>query len=123
MITPIYEGGAQGQPVPFTQFLQQPSFTTHILDKRLSVPDGSTVLLDGWNMTDVRMEERGIAIAKDLPLIGGFFKKTVPVREASHMYLMVTPHVIVSDEGPPPAKATSHRAKAKAHKQAALPQR
>src|SRR5439155_25111753 len=55
MITPIYEGGAQGVPLPFTQYLQQPSFTTHILDKRLSIPDGGTVLLAGWTRADVKM--------------------------------------------------------------------
>ncbi len=25
LITPVFEGGAQGQPIPFTQFVQQPN--------------------------------------------------------------------------------------------------
>src|SRR5205807_1503581 len=39
-ITPVFEDGKKGEPVPFTQFLQQPCFTTTAVDKRFSVPDG-----------------------------------------------------------------------------------
>ncbi|HEV3116234.1 MAG TPA: hypothetical protein VGY58_04225, partial [Gemmataceae bacterium] len=47
-ITPVFEGGAVGQPVPFTQFIQQPKLTTLSVQKTFSVPDGGTVLLTGW---------------------------------------------------------------------------
>src|SRR5262249_17522566 len=47
-ITPVFEGGAQGQPVPFTQFIQQPSITKMDMKRTLTIPDGHTVVLRGW---------------------------------------------------------------------------
>src|SRR5262245_1205399 len=46
-ITPVFEGGAVGQPVPFTQFLQQPQFQKLAVDRTVVVPDGGSVLLGG----------------------------------------------------------------------------
>ena len=46
-ITPVFEGGSQGQPIPFTQFLQQPAFTTLNIQTTVICPDGGTVLLGG----------------------------------------------------------------------------
>ena len=37
-ITPVFEGGSQGQPIPFTQFLQQPAFTTLNISTTVVVP-------------------------------------------------------------------------------------
>src|SRR5207302_10077997 len=44
-ITPVFEGGAVGQPVPFTQFLQQPATNTINVATTVNVPDGGTVLM------------------------------------------------------------------------------
>ena len=35
-VTPVFEGGSQGLPIPFTQFLQQPAFTTLTIRPRSS---------------------------------------------------------------------------------------
>src|SRR5439155_14177631 len=39
-IFPVVEGGFQGPPVNFTQFVQQPKFNTLALDRTLKIPDG-----------------------------------------------------------------------------------
>ena len=41
----MFEGGSQGQPIPFTQFIQQPSFTSITVQTTVVCPDGGTVLL------------------------------------------------------------------------------
>src|SRR4029079_675848 len=46
-ITPVFEGGSQGVPIPFTQFLQQPAFTTLNIQTTVVCPDGGTVLMGG----------------------------------------------------------------------------
>lgn len=47
-VTPIFEGGSQGSPVPFTQHLQAPDIKTEKLDKTVTVPVNGTVVLGGW---------------------------------------------------------------------------
>ena len=51
MISPVFEGGAIGQPIPFTQFLQQPKFATIEVNKDVCIPDGGSVLLSGWKQS------------------------------------------------------------------------
>jgi hypothetical protein len=47
-VTPIFEGGAIGHPVPFTQYIQQPRLEVHSMQTTFTVPDGGTVLMTGW---------------------------------------------------------------------------
>jgi hypothetical protein len=44
-ITPTFEGGAKGQPEPFTVFIQQPSLLTQRVKKTVCIPDRGTALL------------------------------------------------------------------------------
>src|SRR5205085_4435412 len=46
-VTPVFEGGAQGQPIPFTQFIQQPAFAQVQIQTTVNIPDGGTVILGG----------------------------------------------------------------------------
>jgi hypothetical protein len=52
-IKPVFEGGSQGQPIPFTQFLQVPDLKTQTIEKSVVVPTGETVILGGWNESGV----------------------------------------------------------------------
>jgi type II/III secretion system protein len=119
-ITPQFEDGHKGEPIPFTQFLQQPSFNTMAVDKRFAVPNGGTVLLGGWTKVESLKEDGGTPILKDLPYIGDFFAEATYRQETKHVYLMVTTHVIVNKEDKPqPAQATCPYLKAQAAKKAA----
>jgi hypothetical protein len=51
-ITPVFEGGSQGQPIPFTQFLQVPDVRTEKAEKTAVVPAGGTLVLGGWKETE-----------------------------------------------------------------------
>src|SRR5207245_7459290 len=67
MITPVFEGGAVGQPIPFTQFLQQPSFNNLMLERTLNLPDGGTALLTGWQKTTEGRNESGLPVLSKIP--------------------------------------------------------
>ncbi|HEV3259000.1 MAG TPA: hypothetical protein VG013_19165 [Gemmataceae bacterium] len=100
-VTPVFEGGAQGQPVPFTQYIQQPKFVTLALDKTVSIPDGATVLLSGWKKPhEVRSEVPNQAppVLSKIPYINRLFKNVGYGTEAEHVLVMVTPRIIVNQE-------------------------
>jgi hypothetical protein len=51
-VTPIFEGGSQGQPVPVTQFLQVPDVKTDKIEKSAIVPTDGTIVLGWWKEPD-----------------------------------------------------------------------
>src|SRR5262249_6880579 len=51
MVTPVFEGGAQGKPVPFTQYVQRPCVNVQTMQKVVAVPDGGTVVIGGLKRT------------------------------------------------------------------------
>jgi hypothetical protein len=70
-IRPVFEGGSQGQPIPFTQYLQSPDFKTRIVEKSIVVPTGGTVILGGWNEPGIRPP----TISK-IPYLNRLYKNT-----------------------------------------------
>ncbi len=97
-ITPVFEGGAQGQPVPFTQFIQQPTFTTVTIQTTVSVPDGGTVLLGGLKLLNEGRNEFGPPVLSKIPYINRLFKNVGYGRDTSSLLLMVTPRIIINAE-------------------------
>ncbi|MDY3562072.1 hypothetical protein R5W23_003518 [Gemmata sp. JC673] len=47
-ITPVFEGGAQGKPVPFTQFVQAPDVRKESVERSAVVPNGGTLVIGSW---------------------------------------------------------------------------
>lgn len=92
-ITPVVEGGAQGQPIPFTQFVQQPTVSTWKLDQALNIPITGTALLSGWQM-DVEMPWDGPAVLEHIPFVNDLCRKLLTRREKQYMLLLVTPRVM-----------------------------
>jgi type II secretory pathway component GspD/PulD (secretin) len=97
-ITPLFEGGAQGQPVPFTMFLQQPGFTTVTVQTTVMVPDGGTVLLGGLKTLREGRNEFGPPILSKIPYINRLFKNVGYGRETESLLMMVTPRIIINEE-------------------------
>jgi type II secretory pathway component GspD/PulD (secretin)/tetratricopeptide (TPR) repeat protein len=97
-ITPVFEGGAVGQPVPFTQFLQQPVFNTIGVQTSVNVPDGGTVLLGGLKRLSEGRNEFGPPILSEIPYINRLFKNVGYGRETESLLMMVTPRIIINEE-------------------------
>ena len=75
MITPVFEGGSQGKPVPFKYFLEAPQITTIAIEKKdLRLPSGGHVAIAGPSVqTEVREESR-VPVLGDLPFAGRLFR-------------------------------------------------
>jgi hypothetical protein len=94
-ITPVFEGGAVGQPIPFTNFIQQPKLTNVSVHKSFLVPNGGTVLLGGWKSLNGpdRVEK---------PLVAEILDTLCPpppsAKENEMVIVMVTPRIIIAEE-------------------------
>ncbi len=97
-ITPVFEGGSQGQPIPFTQFFQQPSFTSITVQTTVAVPDGGTVLLGGLKTLEEGRNEFGPPVVSQIPYLNRLFRNTGIGRETRHIMIMVTPRIIITSE-------------------------
>ena len=97
-ITPVFEGGAQGQPIPFTQFIQQPVFNLMSVSTVVSVPDGGTVVLGGLKTLSEGRNEFGPPILSKIPYLNRLFRNTGYGREAQSMLILVTPRIIINRE-------------------------
>jgi type II secretory pathway component GspD/PulD (secretin) len=98
VITPTFDTGVQGQPIPITQYLQQPNFTTVGVQTTVSVPDGGTVLLGGLKTLREARNEFGPPVLSKLPYVNRLFKNTAYGRDAESLMLMVTPRIIINEE-------------------------
>jgi hypothetical protein len=102
-VTPVFEGGAQGQPIPFTQFIQQPGIVKRGVSKSLAIPDGGTAVLYAGKC----IKEDDVAIADDAtaPFFDWIYDfvdlfhtpEPVPTFE-EHLFVLVTPRVIRAEE-------------------------
>ena len=97
-ITPVFEGGSQGVPIPFTQFFQQPAFQTISVQTTVAVPDGGTVLMGGLKTMSEGRNEFGPPVVSNIPYLNRLFKNTAIGRETRHIMLMVTPRIIINLE-------------------------
>jgi hypothetical protein len=96
-ITPVFEGGAQGQPVPITKFVQQPTFTTWTVKHMVNVPANSTAVLSGWKIErEARWE--GPPVLSHIPYVRDLFRLFTTTREPRYMLVLVTPRVVEQTE-------------------------
>jgi general secretion pathway protein D len=80
-----------------TQF-GAPVINTREVESELTVRDGQTVVLGGLVDHVEQESNSGIPLLKDIPLIGALFRSSQKSRFASELLLMVTPHVIRTDQ-------------------------
>jgi tetratricopeptide (TPR) repeat protein len=97
-ITPVFEGGSQGVPIPFTQFVQQPAFTTLTINTTVVCPDGGTVLLGGLKTLQEGRNEFGPPFLSKIPYLNRLFKNVGIGRDSRHVMIMVTPRIIINSE-------------------------
>ncbi len=97
-ITPVFEGGSQGVPIPFTQFFQQPSISEISVQTTVAVPDGGTVVLGGLKTLAEGRNEFGPPVLSQIPYLNRLFKNVGVGRETRHIMIMVTPRIIIQSE-------------------------
>jgi Flp pilus assembly secretin CpaC len=97
-IFPVFDGGFPGNPVLFTQFIQQPVFNIINVQTSVAVPDGGTVLLGGLKRLSEGRNEFGPPVLSKIPYINRLFKNVGYGREVESLLLMVTPRIIINEE-------------------------
>jgi len=97
-ITPVFEGGSQGVPIPFTQFFQQPSISEINVQTTVSCPDGGTVVLGGLKTQSEGRNEFGPPVLSQLPYVNRLFRNQGIGKETRHIMIMVTPRIIIQSE-------------------------
>jgi type II secretory pathway component GspD/PulD (secretin) len=98
-IQPFFEGiGNVGNPTIFTQYIQQPVFSSVRVNTTVVVPDGGTVLLGGLKRLSEGRNEFGPPILSKIPYINRLFKNVGYGREAESILMMVTPRIIINEE-------------------------
>ncbi len=97
-IFPVFEGGFQGPPVLFTQFIQQPVFDTITVATTVNVPDGGTVLLGGLKRLSEGRNEFGPPVLSKIPYLNRLFRNVGYGRESESLLIMVTPRIIINEE-------------------------
>ena len=89
--TYVNEGGQQ---VPFMQLIQQPEFRKLTVDRTLTIPEGSTVLLGGWKRVRESLTESEHPVLGKIPYVNHLFKTTRFSRCQEAVVLMVSARVV-----------------------------
>ncbi len=97
-IFPLFDGTATGQPVVFTQFVQQPRLTRVSVQTTVAVPDGGTVLMGGLKRLSEGRNEFGPPVLSKIPYLNRLFRNQAYGRSAESLLIMVTPRIIIQAE-------------------------
>ena len=90
-VVPEFEGGSQGAPVPFTQFVQVPEFRDLKCEKVADVPDGGTLAVyAGKTKVEARVES-GPPVLSRIPYVNRLFKNTGIGEQECDVVILATP--------------------------------
>lgn len=80
-VTPVFEGGSRGKPIPFTQFLQSPQLANLMVEKKdLRIPSGGHVVIGGPTFQGEVREMTRVPGLSELPYLGRLFTGTKPMK-------------------------------------------
>ncbi len=74
-----------------------PTISTRRIETKLSLRDGSTILLGGLISQNGSVSEAGVPLLKDIPGLGSLFKKAGDESSRTELLVMITPHVVNDD--------------------------
>ena len=93
-IKPVFENGAQGAEVPFTQFLQDPRIVTRSVDETVTLPDGGTVVFYGGPAAIEETVRELPPMFADVPLLQELFGRDKKVSSTNHLLVFATVNVV-----------------------------
>lgn len=85
-------------PTLTTQGLNSPTFTERAVTSRVAIQDGQTIGLAGLISDNDSRENGGFPGLKDIPLLGGLFGTQNNNRTREELLVLITPHVIRSQQ-------------------------
>lgn len=109
MVAPVFEGGSQGVPVPFTQFLQAPQIQTLKLGKTdLRILTGSHAVIAGPTFVQEIREEFGPPILSSVPYLNRLFRSVGISKVTMRTVLIVSPRVLEPEAVAPIPRAIAN---------------
>ena len=74
-----------------------PTISTRRIETKLSLRDGSTILLGGLIARDTSVSDSGVPLLKDIPGLGSLFKSQSNSNNQTELLVMITPYVVNDD--------------------------
>lgn len=74
-----------------------PVISNRKIDTKLSLRDGSTVMLGGLISRDTSVSDAGVPLLKDIPGLGALFRNRTNSTNQTELLVMITPYVINDD--------------------------
>ena len=100
-IAPVFEGGSQGKPIPFAQFLQVAKVETLTVDKKdLAIPSGGHMVIAGPARMQEERQEFGPPVLSKIPYLNRMYRNGGVGRVTVRTYLIVSPLVLDVPEEP-----------------------
>jgi type II/III secretion system protein len=96
-IQPVSTDGKPGEPVPFTQFIQEPKVVSRTVTGTVTIPDGGTALLYGGKTTIQETTKEPFAFAADVPVLTALFTHDKTETSTNHLLVVLTTHVVRPD--------------------------
>lgn len=81
-----------------TGAIESPTFSETVVETKLSLSDGATILLAGFIKDTNSHNDQGIPFLKDLPGVGRLFRSNTEKDEKREIILMVTPYIVDNDQ-------------------------
>jgi hypothetical protein len=97
MVTPVFEGGSQGTPVPFTQFIQSPKFRELSFDTIVAIPDGGTLAVHAGKQTVQVRSEFGPPVLSQIPYLNLLFKNNGIAETEQDVVVLATAKRVVQE--------------------------
>ena len=64
----------------------------------LRIKDGETLVIAGLIKESERQNVTKVPVLGDIPLLGVFFRQSTNTKEKEELVIMVTPHIVYSEE-------------------------
>lgn len=80
-----------------TGVTSSPTISTRRIETKLSLRDGSTVVLGGLISRDSNSSDAGVPLLKDIPGVGALFRSKSQSSTQKELLIMITPYVINDD--------------------------
>jgi hypothetical protein len=90
----IPEKGKQGEPIPFTQYVQDPKIVSRTVAGTVMIPDTGTALLYGGKATIEETVKEVPPTLSDVPVLADLFARDKKVTRTNHLVALVTTYIV-----------------------------
>ena len=105
VVQPVKEKGKNGEPVPFTQYIQEPKIMTRMITDSVAIPDGGSAVFYGGKATIEATVKERLPTLSDVPVLADLFAKDKKTTTTNHLLVVATAHVIRPDSDVEPCAA------------------